>query len=88
MYDDDKHEIGYLQVWSHMRRRNKFTGSWELVPSTHITRNFLNKKHYGWVSILDPELVKFKGVFCVDDWNDEWYNDNDCNSDMDDYLTL
>lgn len=81
MYDPEKHEIGYLQVWSHMRRMDKHTGKWVLVPNTNITRKFANKKHYGWVSILDPELTTFRAVMGLDDYDGECYNKEDSNSD-------
>jgi hypothetical protein len=81
-FDENKHEIGYLQVYSHIRRRDRNTGKWVLLPNPQITRFFANKKHVGWVSVRDPELTKMIGESPAMDFDeDEWYNDIDSDSD-------
>ena len=73
MFDENKHEIGYLQVWSHIRRKDKRTGKWVLIQNPAITRVFENFKHVGWVSIRDPELTDMLGVIPPDYFDkDEW----------------
>jgi hypothetical protein len=76
MFDDNKHKVGYLQVWSHIRRKDKRTGKWVNIPNPAITRVFENKKYVGWVSIRDPELTKLIGespatLVDKDFWEDE-----------------
>jgi hypothetical protein len=77
MFDENKHEIGYLQVWSHIRRKDKRTGKWVNIQNPAITRVFENKKYVGWVSIRDPELTDMMGeipfdYFDKDDWGPDY----------------